>query len=319
MEKMAERDVYAQIIHLTDRMDYLSAMHCNWSYCLAVERLCGFQVPERAEYIRVIIGELNRLSSHLLWYGAYGMDLGAVTAFFYGFREREDIVDLFETVCGARLTYNYYCIGGVRHDITEDFVPRVKAICEMLKPKIDEYEGLVTGNVIFQQRTKGIGVLTKEKAVSYGCGGPVLRGSGVKFDLRKDDPYSIYDRFQFDIPTGTVGDCYDRYAVRMEEMRQSIRILEQAIDKIPEGPIVGKVPRVIRATAGEVYSRLETSRGDMGIYLVSDGNTKSYRTKFRSACFSNLSALPEISVGWKVADVVSILGSFDVVIPDVDR
>lgn len=319
MEKMSERDVYAQIIHLTDRMDYLSAMHTNWAYCQAIERLCGYTVPERAEYIRVIISELNRLSSHLLGYGAYGMDLGAVTAFFYGFREREDIVDLFETVCGARLTYNYFCIGGVRHDITEDFVPRVKSICNMLKPKIEEYEGLVTGNVIFQQRTKGIGILSAEKAISYGCGGPVLRGSGVKFDLRKNEPYGIYDRFQFDIPTGTIGDCYDRYAVRMEEMRQSIRIIEQAIDQIPEGPIISKVPRVIRATVGEVYSRLETSRGDMGVYIVSDGNTKSYRTKFRSACFSNLSALAEVSVGWKVADVVSILGSFDVVIPDVDR
>jgi NADH-quinone oxidoreductase subunit D len=317
-ERMSEWDVYPQLIHLTDRMDYLSGMLCNWSFAQTVEKACGIQIPERAEYIRVIMGELNRLASHCLWFGAYGMDLGAATAFFYGFREREMIVDLIETVTGARLNYNFIRIGGVAKDVTEDFAPRVKDICETMKRALDEYKSLVTGNIIFQQRTQGIGILTREKAISYGTGGAVLRGSGVKFDIRKDDPYSIYDRFQFDIPTGTKGDCWDRYLVRMEEMRQSVRIIEQAMQQIPEGEVMAAV-KAIRPPKGETYCRLETARGDMGVYIVSEGGTKPYRCKYRAACFSNLSALAEISVGWKVADVVSILGSMDVVIPDVDR
>lgn len=317
-ERMSEWDVYPQLIHLTDRMDYLSGMLCNWSFALAVERASGITIPERAEYIRVIMGELNRLASHCLWFGAYGMDLGAATAFFYGFREREQIIDLIETVTGARLNYNFIRIGGVAKDVTEDFAPRVKDICETIKRALDEYRGLVTGNVIFQQRTQGIGILSREKAISYGVGGAVMRGSGVKFDIRKDDPYSIYDRFQFDIPVGKIGDCWDRYEVRMEEMRQSVRIIEQAMAQIPEGEVMANV-KAIRPPKGETYSRIETARGEMGIYIVSEGGTKPYRCKYRTASFSNLSVLPEISVGWKVADVVSILGSIDVVIPDVDR
>jgi len=318
MERMCEWDVYPQLIHLTDRMDYLSAMMTNWAYVQAVEQSMGVVVPERAEYIRVMVAELNRLSSHAMWFGAYCMDLGAASAFFYGFRERELVVDLFETICGQRLTYNYMRIGGVSKDLTDDFVPRVREICETFKRAVDEYDALVTGNVIFEQRTKGIGVLSAEKAVSYGCGGPVLRGSGVKHDLRKDDPYSVYPRFQFDVPVGTKGDCYDRYKVRLEEMRQSVRILEQAIQQIPGGPVIADV-KAVRPPKGEYYARLETARGDMGVYFVSQGGTKPYRMKFRSACFSNLSCMPEISVGWKLADVVSILGSLDVVIPDIDR
>jgi NADH-quinone oxidoreductase subunit D len=294
-------------------------MLTNWSYCRSVEKLQGIAVPERAEYIRVIIGELNRLSSHCLWFGAYGMDLGAATAFFYGFRERELIVDLFERVCGARLTYNYIRIGGVAKDLTDDFVPRVLEICETIKRAVDQYEALVSGNVIFQERTQGIGILTAEKAISYGCSGPLLRGSGVKFDLRKNEPYSVYDRFQFDVPVGTKGDCWDRYKVRIEEMRQSVRIIEQAIAQLPGGDVMNPTLKAIRPPKGEAYTRLETARGDMGVYIVSEGAVKPYRVKYRSACFSNLACLPEISVGWKVADVVSILGSIDVVIPDVDR
>ncbi len=318
IERMSEWDVYPQLIHLTDRMDYLSAMLTNWSYCMAVEKSMNLVLPERAEYIRVMMGELNRLSSHCLWFGAYGMDLGAATAFFYGFRERELIVDLLEAVCGARLTYNYMRIGGVAKDLPEDFIPRVKDICETIKRAIVQYEGLVTGNVIFQQRTKGIGVLTKEQAISFGCSGPVLRASGVKFDLRKDETYSVYNHFDFDVPTGSLGDCWDRYVVRIEEMRQSVRILEQAITKIPEGPVMADV-KSIRPAKGETYSRLETARGDMGVYIVSQGGPKPYRVKYRTACFNNLACLPAISVGWKISDVVSILGSLDVVIPDIDR
>lgn len=318
IERMSEWDVYPQLIHFTDRMDYLSSMMTNWAYVQSVEKSLGIQVPERAEYIRVIVAELNRLSSHTMWFGAYCMDLGAATAFFWGFREREMVVDLFEALCGQRLTYNYMRIGGVSKDLTEDFIPKVKDICETIKKALVEYENLVSKNVIFQARTKGIGILSKEAAISYGCSGPVLRGSGVKHDLRKDDPYSVYPRFQFDIPVGKNGDCWDRYQVRMEEMRQSIRILEQAIAQIPGGPVMADV-KGVRPPKGEYFARLETARGDMGVYFVSQGGTKPYRMKYRTACFNNLACLPEISVGWKVADVVSILGSLDVVIPDIDR
>ncbi len=265
-----------------------------------------------------MVAELNRIASHTMWFGAYCMDLGAASAFFYGFREREMVVDLFEAVSGARLNFDYFRIGGVSKDITEDFVPRVKDICETIKRAVAEYKGLVSNNVIFQQRTKGIGVLTPEKAMIYGCGGAVLRVSGVKYDLRKDDPYSAYPRFQFDIPTGKTGDCWGRYEVRMEEMRQSVRILEQAIAQIPGGPVCADV-KAIRPPKGEYYARLETARGDMGVYFVSQGGTKPYRMKFRTACFNNLAPLGDMSVGWKIADVVSILGSLDVVIPDIDR
>jgi NADH-quinone oxidoreductase subunit D len=317
-ERMSEWDVYPQLVHLTDRMDYLSGMLCNWAFCNSVEKGMGLAIPERAEYIRVIMAELSRLASHTMWFGAYCMDLGAVSAFFYGFREREMVVDLFEAVSGARLNFNYIRIGGVAKDVNEDFVPRVRQICETIKRAVDEYEGLVTKNVIFQMRTKGIGILSAEKAISYGCGGAVLRGSGVKFDLRKNDPYSIYPQLQFDIPTGKNGDCWDRYQVRMEEMRQSVRILEQAIAKLPEGPVMADV-KAIRPPKGEFFARQETARGEMGVYFVSQGGTKPYRMKYRTACFNNLAPLGEMSVGWKIADVVSILGSLDVVIPDIDR
>lgn len=320
MERMSEWDDLTQCIHLTDRQDYLSGMLCNWAMCLSIEKAAGLVVPERAEYIRVIIGELNRLSSHCLWFGAFCMDLGAVSAFFYGFREREQIVDLFEAVCGARLTYNYIRPGGVAKDVTEDFEAKVKEICQTLKTAIVEYETLVSGNAIFQMRTKGVGVLSREKAISYGCSGPTARASGVDIDLRRDDPYSIYDRFDFKIPVATEGDCLARYTVRIEEMRQSISIIEQALAGMPAGPVMGTVPRLLKLPKGEeTYSRLETARGDMGVYLVGNGTTRAYRCKYRSACFSNLSALAEMSVGHKIADVVAILGSIDVVIPDIDR
>jgi len=318
IERMCEWDTYPMLIHFTDRMDYLSAMMTNWAYVQSVEKSLGIVVPERAEVIRVMVAELNRIASHTMWFGAYCMDLGAASAFFYGFREREMVVDLFEALCGQRLTYNYMRIGGVSKDLTEDFVPRVKDICETIKRAVAEYKGLVSANVIFQQRTQGIGILSAEKAVSYGASGPVLRGSGVKYDLRKDEPYSAYPRFQFDVPTGKTGDCWDRYQVRIEELLQSVRILEQAVNLLPGGPVLADV-KAVRPPKGEYYARLETARGDMGVYFVSQGGTKPYRMKFRTACFNNLAPLAEISAGWKVADVVSILGSLDVVIPDIDR
>jgi NADH:ubiquinone oxidoreductase subunit D len=318
VERMCEWDTYPQITHLTDRLDYLSAMITNWAWVRAVEQAMNLEVPERGEVLRVIVAELNRLASHAMWFGAYCMDLGAASAFFYGFREREMVVDLFEALCGQRLTYHYLRIGGVSADLTPDFEKRVLEICETFKRALDEYEGLVTKNVVFRQRTEGIGILTAEKALGYGCSGPVLRGSGVKHDLRKDDPYGAYGRYQFDVPVGSVGDCMDRYKVRMEEMRQSVRILEQAIRALPGGPVIADV-KAIRPPKGETYTRVETARGDMGVYLVSQGAAKPYRVKFRSPCFSNLSCFPEIAVGWKVADAVSILGSLDVVIPDIDR
>ena len=318
IERMCEWDTYPMLIHFTDRMDYLSAMMTNWAYVQSVEKSLGIVVPERAEVIRVMVAELNRIASHTMWFGAYCMDLGAASAFFYGFREREMVVDLFEALCGQRLTYNYMRIGGVSKDLTEDFVPRVKDICETIKRAVAEYKGLVSANVIFQQRTQGIGILSAEKAVSYGASGPVLRGSGVKYDLRKDEPYSAYPRFQLDVPTGKTGDCWDRYQVRIEELLQSVRILEQAVNLLPGGPVLADV-KAVRPPKGEYYARLETARGDMGVYFVSQGGTKPYRMKFRTACFNNLAPLAEISAGWKVADVVSILGSLDVVIPDIDR
>jgi NADH-quinone oxidoreductase subunit D len=319
IEKMCESNTWIQNVHLTDRIDYLSAMHCNWAYCLAVEKLAQIAVPSRAEYIRVLVSELNRLASHCLWFGAYGMDVGAQTAFFYGFRERELIVDLLEELCGQRLTYHYIRIGGVACDLPVGFENKVKTILPVLKKAILEYEELISKNIIFQMRTKDIGVLNSKRAVAYGCSGPVLRASGICFDLRKDETYSVFKNCVFDIPVGEKGDSWDRYQVRIEEMRQSIRILEQILEMIPEGTIAEKIPRVFKPPVGESYARLETSRGEMGVYVASDGSVKPTRVKFRTACFNNLECLPEISRGLKVADVVSILGSLDLVIPDIDR
>jgi NADH-quinone oxidoreductase subunit D len=319
MEKIAENRTYLQFIPYTDRVDYLSAMSSNMAYVLAVERLADIPVPRRAEFLRVIMLELNRIASHLLWMGTLGLDLGAFTPFLYAFREREVILDLFEMTCGARLTYSYFRFGGVSKDIPPEFMPALKNFLPDLKKKIAEYDVLLTNNVIFLGRTKDIGILPKEMAIDYGVTGPNLRGSGVRWDLRKDDPYSIYSEFEFDIPIGSKGDCWDRYNVRIEEMRQSIRIIEQAIETIPPGNVSNGLMPNLRIEPGELYSRTESPRGELGIYLVSDGSNKPYRLKIRSPSFSNLSVLPEIAKGWKIADVVAILGSIDVVMGDVDR
>jgi len=319
IEKIAENRTYPQFIPFTDRLDYVTSMSNNWAYVGAVEKLMEIQVPERAEYIRVIMAELNRIASHLIWFGTFALDLGAVTPFLYAFREREQILDLFEMVCGQRLTYNYLRIGGVSQNLPIRFVEKTRKFIKYFPPRIDEYDDLLSRNSIFLLRTKGIGILDPKLAIDYGATGPVLRGSGVKWDLRKDEPYGIYEKFDFEIPRGEIGDCYDRYQVRMNEMRQSARIVEQALDSLPEGEIMAKIPRVIKPPAGEVYFRIESSRGELGFFVVSDGSPKPYRLKIRSPAFSNLSVISELVKGYKIADLVAILGSIDIVLGEIDR
>lgn len=319
-EKICENRTYTQVIPFTDRLDYLGAMNNNFGYCLTVEKLMGLALPERAEYIRVIVAELNRIASHLLAVGTFAQDLGAFgTPLLYCFRERERILDIFEGICGARLTYNYFRIGGVSADISEDVAGNIRAFIAYFRPKLKEYHDLITQNVIFLVRTKGIGVLSREMALSYAISGPNLRASGVKFDLRRDEPYSIYPRFSFDIPTGETGDCWDRYIVRMKEMEESLKIITQALDSLPSGEWMAKVPKMIKVPAGEVYFRSETPRGELGFFLVSDGSWKPYRLKCRAPSFSNLSVIADLVRGVKVADVIAILGSLDIVLGEIDR
>ena len=320
LEKIGENQSYLQNIHLTDRLDYLSSHFNNLALCMAIEKGLGIGVPERAEYIRVMVCELQRIQSHLLWWGVFGMDLGAITSFLYGFKEREVITDIFEEMCGARLTMNFFRPGGSFVDVPDTFISRVEAAIEKMKRALDEYDRLLTNNVIVHKRTKGIGMLSREKALSYGCSGPVLRGSGVPYDVRKNDSYSIYGQFDFDIPTGSNGDCFDRYKVRMDEMRQSIRILEQAVASFPSrGPHRSKEHRSYKLPRGSYYSQVETARGLLGVYIVADGTDKPYRIKYRSPSFSNLSCLNEMAAGHKIADLVPIIATLDVVIPDIDR
>lgn len=321
VEKLAENRTYPQFIVLTDRDDYLCAMLNNWAYCLAVEKLLKVEVPARAEYIRVIVGELNRIASHLLFIGTFGIDIGAFTPFLYAFgREREMILDLFEQVCGARITYNYVRIGGVMADLPDGWADKAKKFMAHMRGCLKEYDDLLSYNPIFMDRTKGIGVLPKDKAVAYGVTGPNLRASGVPLDLRKSDPYGVYAQFQFDAAVRQNGDCWDRYMVRRDEIEQSLRIVEQALDGLPAGPVMGKVPAInIRPPAGESYAQIEGARGWLGVYLVSDGGTSPYRLHVRAPSFINLAPLQEILKGWKVADVIAILGSIDIVLGEVDR
>ncbi|MDI3280032.1 MAG: NADH-quinone oxidoreductase subunit D [Bacillota bacterium] len=318
-EKIAEGWTYPQIVPLTDRLDYLAAITNEWAYVLAVEKLLGLQVPERAEYIRVIVGELQRILSHLLWMGAYALDLGATTPFLYVFQERERLYDLMQLVTGARMTYNYLRIGGVKRDLPPEFFPLLEKALDNVLKVADEYQALVLENVIFQARTKGIGVLPPDLARQYAISGPMLRGSGVAWDLRRSEPYSVYDRFDFAVPTGQNGDCYDRAVCRVEEIRQSARIIRQAVAGLPAGEVRAKVPAAIRPPAGEVYTAIESPRGELGVYLVSDGGPQPYRLKWRAPSFVNLQVLPEIARGAKVADFIAILGSIDIILGEVDR
>ncbi len=319
IEKQAENETYLQYIHLTDRMDYLTSHMNNHSVCLAIEKAMGIGVPERAEYIRVLVLELNRLSSHLMFLGCYGGDLGAQTALLYGFKERERITDIFDELCGARLTMNYMRPGGVANDIPDTFIPRVKDVLESTKRTIAEFERLISGNIIIQERSRGVGILTRENALSYGCTGPTLRASGVAFDLRKNDPYSIYDRLEFNIPVGKTGDCFDRYLVRVEEMRESIRIIEQCLAQIPEGNYRSKEKPSYRLPAGSYYAATETAKGVFGTYVVAEKGDKPWRIHSRSPNFSNLSAINDMVKGHMIADVVTVITTLDILIPDIDR
>jgi NADH-quinone oxidoreductase subunit D/NADH-quinone oxidoreductase subunit C/D len=319
IEKMCESLTYRQFIYVTSRMDYLSAHMNNHACAMTVEKGLQIEVPPRAQYIRVIMDELTRIASHELWWGAMAMDLGAFTPFFYAFRERETINDIMEETCGARLTMNYMVPGGVMADIHPLFQQRVKDFIKLFKSKIDEYDELVTGNIIFQNRMKGVGLLSKEDAISYGCSGPVARGSGVSCDIRKLYPYEVYDKVAFDEVLENEGDSFARYIVRVREMHQSIRIIEQLIDNIPEGDFQAKTKAVLKLPKGEFYTRVETARGELGVYIVSEGGTTPYRIKFRSPGFSNLSALDHMARGSKIGDLMAMMGTLDLVIPDIDR
>jgi NADH-quinone oxidoreductase subunit D len=318
-EKLAERHTYPQYITHTDRWDYLDGMANNQLWCQAVEQLMGIQVPERADYLRVLVLELNRIASHLLWWGCFGLDLGAMSPFLYCMREREKILDLFELLCGARLTYSCMRIGGMGYDLPPGWEERCRKVLDEIARTVEENDRLLTANEIFLVRTRGIGILEKELAIEYGCSGPVLRGSGVPFDVRRANPYSIYDRLEFSIPTTDTGDCLGRYLVRVEEIRQSLRIVRQALDQLPEGEIIAKTPKILKPPAGEVYTHIESARGARGGHLVSDGGPNPYRFRLRAPSFVHLQALPPMMRGWKVADSVAILGSIDIVLGDVDR
>lgn len=319
IEKMCERDSYQQIVHLTDRMDYLSAHINNEAVCLTVEKALELEVTERVKVIRTIVGELTRLASHMLWWGVMGMDLGALTSYFYAFRDREMINDIFEETCGARLTMNYNIPGGLMFDIHPNFVRRTKEFIKHFRTKLPEYDRLLTGNVIFQKRTRGIGVLTREQAISYGASGPVARGSGFASDIRKRHPYSAFDRVDFKEAIRTEGDNLARYKVRIDEMWESMNIIEQLIDNIPEGDYQTPTKAVIKLPKGEYYQRVETARGELGVYINSTGTKNPYRMKFRSPGFSNLSLLNEIVVGGKIGDLVATMATIDIVVPDIDR
>lgn len=324
-EKHSENLSYEQITPFTDRCDYLASMNNNHVYAMAVERLMGLEVSDKVEIIRVIMAELQRIASHLMATGTFGLDVGGITPFTYTFRDRERILDLFEYTCGARLLYNYIWIGGVSHDLPPNFVQYTIEFLDYFLPQIDEYNRLLTFNKIFIERTADLGVLTPEVAINYGCTGPMLRASGVDWDLRRNEPYSIYDRFDFDVivghgQMGTVGDCWDRYFVRIQEMRESAKIVRQALAMLPaEGDVLAAVPKKIRPPKGEIYFRAENPRGDLGFYIISDGSPKPYRVKMRSPCFCNLSVINEISAGWMISDLVTILGSIDIVLGEVDR
>lgn len=319
IEKMCEKDTYQQIIHLTDRMDYLSAHINNHVVCLLVERALEVDVPERVQYIRTIVDELTRIASHQLWWGCFGMDMGGQTCLLYGMRDREKIMDIFEESFGSRLLHSYYTPGGLMGDIHPNFQKRVKEFITYFRKKIHDYDNILTGNVIMQERTKGVGILTKEEAIDYGVTGPIGRASGFSCDVRKYHPYGVYDKVDFKEILGTQGDTFSRYMMRMHEMRESMKILEQLIDNIPAGDYSAKMKAVIKLPAGEYYQRVEAARGELGVYVVSDGNKTPYRMKFRSSSFSNLSALDHMSRGFKIADLIAIGGSLDYVIPDIDR
>jgi len=345
IEKSCEALTYSQAITLTDRIDYLAPLSNNLGYCLAVEKLLGLQIPKRAQYIRVLLTEMTRLNSHLVWLGTHAMDLGATSVMLYCFREREEILKLFEMVSGQRMMTSYFRIGGLALEPPPGWLDRVRWIVEMLPARIDEYEALLTRNRIWLMRTQGIGVISAADAIALGVSGPSLRAAGVAYDVRKFFPYSSYEEFDFDVPTRTESDCYARYMVRVAEMRESLKIIRQAMGKItPEGPIKANAPGIVpperekmktemealiyhfkiftegfSPPPGEVYQRVESPRGEAGYFVVSDGSPKPYRVKVRAPSFVNLQALPKLSEGGLVADMIACIGTIDIVLGEVDR
>jgi NADH-quinone oxidoreductase subunit D len=344
IEKTCEAKFYQQVVPLTDRIDYLCPMTNNLCYCLAIEKLLQLEIPERAQWMRVLLNELTRLNSHLVWLGTHAMDIGALTVFLYTFREREEILRIFEHVSGQRMMTSYFRIGGLALDPPFDFFDSVQALINVLPEKIDEYENLLTGNPIFINRLKNVGYLSAEDAIAFGVTGPPLRASGVDWDLRRDMPYSSYDKFRFEVPVSNDGDVWARYIVRLREMRESVKICQQALDGMPEGPIKADAPHVVlpdrekmktqmealiyhfkivtegfQVPAGEVYQAVESPRGEMGYYAVSDGTAKPYRVHMRNPSFATLQALETMCVGRLIADVVAVIGSIDIVLGEIDR
>ena len=319
IEKMCEHNTYQQIIHLTDRMDYLSAHINNEAVSLCVEKALGIEVPQRAIVIRTILSELNRIASHQLWWSAFGMDLGALTTFFYGLRDREHILDIFEETTGTRLLKSYICPGGLMYDVHPNFAQRIKEFITYFRKKLPEYDRLLTGNIILQERTKGLGVLSLEDAIAHGITGPSGRGSGFSCDLRKHQPYSAYDRVQVNEILRTEGDTYARYLVRIDEMRESLNLLEQLITMIPEGDYTAKMKPVIKLPEGEFFQSVETARGELDVHIISRGEKYPYRLHFRTPNFANLFVINKLAKGSMIADLVAISGSLDLIIPDIDR
>ena len=323
VEKLAESRTYLMDVIFTDRLDYLAPMTTNLPFAMATERLAGIEVPERAEYVRLIMCELQRFASHCVAIGTFASDAGAFfTPMMYTFRERERILDIYDQACGARMTVSYIRYGGVARDLTDDAVRLIGEFIDDMDRSVDEFESMMTTNEIFKARTQRIGILSAEEAIAYSITGPMLRASGVPYDIRRAEPYSVYDRFEFDIPTRATGDCYDRYLVRVAEMRQSRRILQQALKDfraLPNGPVMGKVPKVFRPAKGYAYARTESPKGEIGFYIESDGKTEPYRFHIRAPSFINLGVLSRLVVGHKVADAVVILGSIDIVMGEVDR
>ena len=344
IEKTCESKFYQQVVPLTDRVDYLGPLANNLCYCLAVEKLLGLEIPERAVWIRVLLTELTRINSHLIWLGTHAMDIGALTVFLYTFREREEILRLFEAVSGQRMMTSYFRIGGLAMEPPLDLFDRIQKFINTLPEKIDEYSNLLTGNPIFRNRLMGVGYLSPEDAIALAVTGPNLRGSGVDWDLRRDMPYSSYEKFQFNIPISTRGDCWGRYEVRFQEMRESIKIIQQALDGMPGGPVKADAPKIIlpdrekmktemealihhfkivtegfNVPAGEVYQAIESGHGEMGYYVVSDGTAKPYRVHMRYPSFATLQALETMCKGRMLADVVAVIGSIDIVLGEIDR
>lgn len=319
LEKQAENETYLQYIHLTDRQDYLTSHQNNHGVCLAIEKAMGIGVPERGEYIRVMVNELNRVASHLVFYACFGGDLGGQTTLLYGFKEREIIHDLFDKLCGQRLTMNYFRPGGSTHDAYPGFVADVQDVVAKVRKAMVDYERFLSKNIVVLERSKGIGVLSKEKAIAYGCSGPVLRASGVSYDVRRNNPYSIYDRFDFEVPIAQGGDTYDRYVVRIAEIHESLKILDQCCAQFPEGPYRSKEKPSYRLPQGSYYSQVETAKGIYGTYIVAEKGDKPYRIHTRSPSFANMAAFNEMVKGHKVSDIVTILATIDPVIPDIDR